>query len=199
MNRFIFLIICFIALTITCFAQDVIVTRNSRKINAKVLEVNMDNIKYKAFNNLEGPTYSLQKSDIITILYQNGKVETFERENVISQAETATPVQIQSTQTNATPSQALQSQRIQTTFQSQNQRTTQWKNPLSFLDGQERLDVVFNYEEFMIYGIPEKFYFEMRSQKEVDEWEKAKNTSIKAAFLLHLNQYLNARQMRMLC
>ena len=59
------------------FAQDVIVTKDSKRINAKVTEVNVDNIKYKQFENLDGPVYTLLKSDILTILYQNGQVETF--------------------------------------------------------------------------------------------------------------------------
>ena len=72
---------CLIALTCTGFAQDVIVTKDSKRINAKVEEVNVDNIKYRNFDNLEGPTYVLPKSDILSILYQNGQVETFGAEN----------------------------------------------------------------------------------------------------------------------
>ena len=68
---------CFIALACACFAQDVIVTKDSKRINAKVTEVNVDNIKYKQFENQNGPVYTLLKSDILTILYQNGQVESF--------------------------------------------------------------------------------------------------------------------------
>ena len=58
-------------------AQDIIVTKDSRRIEAKVTEVNIDNVKYKVFAHQDGPTYTLLKSDIVTILYQNGNVETF--------------------------------------------------------------------------------------------------------------------------
>ncbi|MDR2120897.1 MAG: hypothetical protein LBP64_08525 [Tannerella sp.] len=61
-----------------CFAQDVIVTRDAKKINAKVTEVNLDNIRYRNFDNPDGPTYTLPKSQILSILYQNGTVETFD-------------------------------------------------------------------------------------------------------------------------
>ena len=88
-----------ISLTCACFAQDVIVTKDARKINAKVTEVNVDNIKYRNFDNLDGPTYTLLKSDIVTILYQNGQVETFETDNSRGQVTTPTPYQTQTIQT----------------------------------------------------------------------------------------------------
>ena len=90
-----------ISLTCACFAQDVIVTKDARKINAKVTEVNVDNIKYRNFDNLDGPTYTLLKSDIVTILYQNGQVETFE---TVSQEHKTTDQTIQVNTLNTKPS-----------------------------------------------------------------------------------------------
>ena len=49
--------VCFIALTCTSFAQDIIVTKDARKINAKVTEVNVDNVRYKNFDNQDGPIW----------------------------------------------------------------------------------------------------------------------------------------------
>jgi hypothetical protein len=69
-----------------CFAQDVIVTKDARKINAKVTEVNIDDIKYKNFDNQDGPTYTMLKSAVSSILYQNGTVETFEAVKVESES-----------------------------------------------------------------------------------------------------------------
>ncbi len=78
MNKSIFVIIGILSLTFFgTSSQDVIVTKNSKKIEAKVLEINVDNIKYKNFDNLDGAIYMLPKSDIVTIVYQNGRVETF--------------------------------------------------------------------------------------------------------------------------
>jgi len=88
-----------ISLTCACFAQDVIVTKDARKINAKVTEVNVSDIKYKNFDNLEGPTYTLLKSDVASILYQNGQVETFEMES--SKPATATSISPTSPQTSS--------------------------------------------------------------------------------------------------
>lgn len=87
---------CLISFTCASFAQDVIVTKDARKISAKVTEVNVNDIKYKNFDNMDGPTYTLLKSDIASILYQNGQVETFETQSTQTQATLPTPVQSQS-------------------------------------------------------------------------------------------------------
>ena len=71
-------VLCSFVLTCTCFAQDVIITKDSRRINAKVTEVNLDNVKYKIFDNQDGPTFTIMKNDIVSILYQDGNVEVIE-------------------------------------------------------------------------------------------------------------------------
>jgi len=58
-------------------AQDVIVTRDSKRIEARVTEIDVNDIKYKNFNNIDGPVYVLSKANIVAIIYQNGNVETF--------------------------------------------------------------------------------------------------------------------------
>jgi len=77
MKRSLLSAVCFIAFTCACFAQDVIVTKDSKKIEAKVTEINVDHVKYKLFVHQDGPVYSILKSDVLTILYENGRVETF--------------------------------------------------------------------------------------------------------------------------
>jgi len=77
-TRQVLLFMCFIAFTCVCFAQDIIITRDSRRIEAKVTEINVENIRYKQYSNQEGPTYTLPVSSIVSIVYQNGQVETFE-------------------------------------------------------------------------------------------------------------------------
>ncbi|MDR0831206.1 MAG: hypothetical protein LBN95_14025 [Prevotellaceae bacterium] len=59
------------------WSQDKIITKNKEQISAKVLEIEELIVKYKKFDNLEGPTYSIKKSDIVTIIYQNGNIENF--------------------------------------------------------------------------------------------------------------------------
>ena len=76
-----FILAAVIGFVISANAQDVIITKEGKKINAKVTEINEGDIRYKNFDNLEGPSYSMKKSEISSILYQNGKVEVFNTNN----------------------------------------------------------------------------------------------------------------------
>ncbi len=58
-------------------AQDIIVKRNTEEIKVKVIEIQEDIIKYKTFDNLNGPVYSIKKSDVFFIKYKNGKKDVF--------------------------------------------------------------------------------------------------------------------------
>ena len=92
-KKVLFLALCIIAISCNCLAQDIIVTKDARKINAKVTEVNVDNVRYKNFDNQDGPVYTLLKSDIASIVYQNGQVDTFTSESSTPAAPTQTPRQ----------------------------------------------------------------------------------------------------------
>ena len=58
-------------------AQDVIVKKDGSTILSKVLEVGENEVKYKRFDNLNGPTYTISKSELQAINYQNGAKDTF--------------------------------------------------------------------------------------------------------------------------
>lgn len=63
-----------------CFfaqAQDVLLKRNGEEIQVKVQEINLEVIKYKRFDNLEGPVISIAKRDVFMIKYENGTKEVF--------------------------------------------------------------------------------------------------------------------------
>lgn len=62
-------------------AQDVIVKKDGTTILSKVLEVNEENVKYKKFTNLNGPTYTIEKDGIMVINYENGDKDFFSNEN----------------------------------------------------------------------------------------------------------------------
>jgi len=59
------------------YAQDAIYTSDNKKIEGKVLEVGLSEIKYKLATNPEGPTYVIRKSDLVLITYQNGTHQNF--------------------------------------------------------------------------------------------------------------------------
>jgi len=74
------LLLFLVFLSITAYSQDIIVTSNGNKIEAKVTEVEVDVIKYKKFGDNNGPTYTMKKTEIATILYENGNVDVFKKE-----------------------------------------------------------------------------------------------------------------------
>lgn len=59
------------------FAQDIIHTIDGRSIQAKVLEINDDDILYKTFDNLDGPDYRMSVSRVARIVFQNGSEKSF--------------------------------------------------------------------------------------------------------------------------
>lgn len=74
----IFLFIVFV-LVFFCVsrAQDIIVKTDSSRISAKVEEVGSTDVRYKRFDNPDGPTYTLSTIEIARIVYQNGSVDVF--------------------------------------------------------------------------------------------------------------------------
>lgn len=59
------------------FSQDTIRFLNNTIKVVKVTEINVDDIKYKRFDNPDGPLYVSSKSEIESIKFSNGLVETF--------------------------------------------------------------------------------------------------------------------------
>ena len=71
------LLIAFIAMAFAVKAQDIIVLRNTSEIQAKIEAVRQNEIIYRKWTNLEGPTYTLAKGEIFFIRYANGEKEIF--------------------------------------------------------------------------------------------------------------------------
>lgn len=53
-------------------AQDILIKRNGDELEVRVLEINLDEVKYKRFDNLEGPVISIAKTEVFMIKYENG-------------------------------------------------------------------------------------------------------------------------------
>ena len=71
-------------------AQDIIVTLDAKKIDAKILEVSKTEIKYKEKNYLNGPTFILETKEISSIIYESGKVVLYNQP--ASQEEQTKPI-----------------------------------------------------------------------------------------------------------
>jgi hypothetical protein len=68
------------ALIIICklaSAQDTIVKKNSDIIISRILEVSPSEIRYKRFELPDGPTYTINKGEILQIRYSNGMKDDF--------------------------------------------------------------------------------------------------------------------------
>lgn len=74
-------IFCLLTVTLcSAMSQDVITTKSGEEIMAKVSEVSKTEIKYKRFDNPEGPTYIVNKRDVFMVKYQNGTKEIMKNE-----------------------------------------------------------------------------------------------------------------------
>jgi hypothetical protein len=76
-------IICllFFGINFLAGAQDIIYKIDGSKEEAKITLVGEREIQYKKFNNPEGPVYSLAKSEILMITYENGEYEMYSNQN----------------------------------------------------------------------------------------------------------------------
>ena len=59
-------------------AQDVIVKKDNSTILSKVTKIGETEIEYKKWTNLDGPIYTINRSEVISINYQNGEVDKFD-------------------------------------------------------------------------------------------------------------------------
>ena len=64
----------------TAFSQDLLIKKNGEEIKVKVMEINQSEIKYKKALNLTGPIYTISKSDIFMIRYEDGTKDVFNEE-----------------------------------------------------------------------------------------------------------------------
>ncbi len=72
-----FLIVLLSTTLFTSYCQDIITTTSGDDILAVVTEVLPNIVKYKKYDNLEGPLYTLKKSEIFMINYENGSKDIF--------------------------------------------------------------------------------------------------------------------------
>ena len=75
--KYILLFILFICSSNIIKAQDTLYMRTSESILVKVIEVGTTEVKYKKLDNLNGPIFSILKSDLLIIKYENGIKDDF--------------------------------------------------------------------------------------------------------------------------
>jgi hypothetical protein len=90
----------FICLTILLLSglklsgQDIIIKKSGEEIKSKVIEIFDNDIKYRKIDNLTGPLYSINKSEVLIIIYENGKREVINAPNVSSKAQEPPKLQL---------------------------------------------------------------------------------------------------------
>lgn len=72
-------------------AQDIIIMKSGEEIKAKVTEITPKEIKYKEYDNQEGPLMVVERQKVFQIRYQNGSVETFPKVDVPKSPEQDVP------------------------------------------------------------------------------------------------------------
>lgn len=77
MKRFVFVIAALMASAAMVQAQDLITKKDGQDIEAKVLEVSPNEVKYKLYDEPDGATYIVKKSELLMIRYESGRNEVF--------------------------------------------------------------------------------------------------------------------------
>ena len=93
MKRTILLLFAALCGALTAAAQDLIVKTDATKIEAKVIEITPEAVRYKRFSNPDGPTYVLPVKEIHYIQYANGEKEYYTRTIPATPLTPATPAQ----------------------------------------------------------------------------------------------------------
>ena len=80
MKKLLFVLFAVWCGAMTAAAQDLIVKTDASQVEARVLEISPDAVRYKRFSNPAGPTYVLPVAEIRYIRYANGEVEYYAKE-----------------------------------------------------------------------------------------------------------------------
>ena len=84
-----FLILILFFSCISVYAQDIITLRSGARIEAKVTEITTTELRYKRFEQLNGPTRVFPLADVFAVNYEDGTREVF---NAEKRRETAQPI-----------------------------------------------------------------------------------------------------------
>jgi len=75
--KYLLLFILFICSSNNIKAQDTLSMRSGVNILVKVIEIGTTEVKYKKLDNLNGPIFSILKSDLLIVKYENGTKDDF--------------------------------------------------------------------------------------------------------------------------
>lgn len=126
-----FLTVC---LTFSFFfsnAQDILIKTNGENVIVKVEKITDTNIEYKLFSNIDGPTYSINRTEVFQISYKNGTIENIST-NVIKPT-VETPIE---NPVNTNTTKFKEGEKVYYTFKSIIEGTQQKKATIKYLNGE---------------------------------------------------------------
>ena len=91
-KKSLFLVAILLLCGASVFAQDIITLKNGDDIQALVQDIGEVDVKYKKFDNPNGPNYTLKKSEILMIRYANGSKDVFADNTTPTATTTPAPV-----------------------------------------------------------------------------------------------------------
>jgi hypothetical protein len=89
MRCFFTLLMALVAIQSTAFAQDLLTLKTGEVLQTKIQEITPQEIKYKAFDNLGGPVYTIPKHNATSVRYESGKTESFAESTATAPTDTA--------------------------------------------------------------------------------------------------------------
>lgn len=84
----IYILICCLLSAIAANAQDILVKMDTSEEKVKVLEIGSSDIRYRKFENPDGPVYTIPRSEVFIIRFENGTKE------VITEITSSAPTEI---------------------------------------------------------------------------------------------------------
>ena len=80
-----FLCALLLGLSTNIFAQDLLVKIDGDSIESKIVEVGINEVRYRQYNYLNGPLYVISKNDISKIVFENGSTEFYPKNEVVKE------------------------------------------------------------------------------------------------------------------
>jgi hypothetical protein len=77
MKKYIFSLTSTLLMANFSFSQDIITTKTGEDIQAKVIDVTNDEVRYKKFDDQTGPIITISTLNLLIIRYENGSKDIF--------------------------------------------------------------------------------------------------------------------------
>jgi hypothetical protein len=86
-KKILIILIASFGLYLSAAAQDVIHKKGGEKIKCKITQVTPEEITYKLLDEVDGPTYTIDKAKVVKVVYQSGRIESYVSNSSINDPE----------------------------------------------------------------------------------------------------------------